>query len=192
MMFGNNPGTNETWKRIPENSIGAELGVWKGDSSAKFLKKAKHLYLVDAWSPAPYQETDEFGSYEAYLKRYSELTGEATTDGFFRYYDKIYESVKKRFADKPVTIHRMSTKEWFQKFNQKLDWIYVDASHSYEGCLFDLQGSWKKIKVGGSLFCDDYSDKKLGVKNAINTFCKDNNLKLDNFYFDQVQIVKTK
>ena len=25
MMFGKNPGTDATWKRIPEGSIGAEL-----------------------------------------------------------------------------------------------------------------------------------------------------------------------
>ena len=36
MMFGKNPGTDETWKRIPEGSIGAELGVWQGNSSKSF------------------------------------------------------------------------------------------------------------------------------------------------------------
>ena len=44
MMFGKNPGTDATWKRIPEGSVGAELGVWMGDSSAKFLKRA-HLFI---------------------------------------------------------------------------------------------------------------------------------------------------
>ena len=33
MMFGKNPGTDQTWKRIPADSIGAELGVWQGDSA---------------------------------------------------------------------------------------------------------------------------------------------------------------
>ena len=37
MMFGKNPGTDKTWIRIPKDSIGAELGVWRGDSSVKFL-----------------------------------------------------------------------------------------------------------------------------------------------------------
>ena len=44
MMFGKNPGTDATWKRIPEYSVGAELGVWKGDSSLKFLKRACHIF----------------------------------------------------------------------------------------------------------------------------------------------------
>ena len=29
MMFGKNPGTDTTWKRIPQSRVGAELGVWK-------------------------------------------------------------------------------------------------------------------------------------------------------------------
>ena len=104
MMFGKNPGTDETWKRIPEGSIGAELGVWKGDSSEKFLRRAKHVHLVDEWAPAVFEGSNEFGGYDAYLKRYSELTGEATTEGFVRYYNKIHEGVVKRFTNKPVTI----------------------------------------------------------------------------------------
>ena len=104
MMFGKNPGTDATWKRIPEGSIGAELGVWKGDSSAKFLKRASHIHLVDAWTPEVFNGSNEFGGYQAYLERYSKLTGEATTEGFERYYNKIYEGVTSRFANSPVTI----------------------------------------------------------------------------------------
>ena len=59
MMFGKNPGTDQTWKRIPEGSVGAELGVWQGDSSEKFLKRAGHVHLVDSWSPVVYEESDE-------------------------------------------------------------------------------------------------------------------------------------
>ena len=36
MMFGENPGTDQTWYRMKPGSIGAELGVWKGDTTIKF------------------------------------------------------------------------------------------------------------------------------------------------------------
>ena len=75
MMFGKNPGTDKTATLIPEGSIGAELGVWKGDSSAKFIKRAKHIHLVDSWTVEAYQGSDEHGGYDAYLNRYSELVG---------------------------------------------------------------------------------------------------------------------
>tara|TARA_B100000212_G_C27366511_1_gene530577 strand:- start:1429 stop:1998 length:570 start_codon:yes stop_codon:yes gene_type:complete len=187
-MFGKNPGTDETWKRIPENSIGAELGVWKGDSSAKFLKRAKHIHLVDAWAPEVFNGSNEFGGYDEYLQRYSKLTGEATTEGFVKYYNNIYQGVVKRFANSPITIHRMSTATWFDTFKDKLDWIYVDASHSYEGCLYDLSNAIKFIKPGGKLLGDDYGPKKPGVKNAVDTFIKNTGHKLNNFHADQFEV----
>ena len=91
--------TDATWKRIPQGSVGAELGVWMGDSSAKFLKRAHPS--IDAWATEVFNGSNEFGGYDAYLERYPKLTGEATTEGFERYYNKIYEGVKTRFANSP-------------------------------------------------------------------------------------------
>lgn len=190
MMFGNNPGTNETWKQIPENSIGAELGVWRGDSSAKFLKRAAHIHLVDAWSPVAYKDSDEFGDYTAYLNRYSELVKSKDPKDFQKYYDKIYDSVVERFKNHNVTIHRKKTDDWLDTWTQPLDWIYVDASHSYDGCLSDLRKSWNLIKSGGFLFGDDFSDKKIAVKNAVKTFSKEIGIPVNNFYLDQYKIRK--
>ena len=73
MMLGTNTGSNETWKRIPEGSTGVELGVWKGESSSKFLQRAGHLHLVDPWSAVAYEDSDEFGNYQGYLNRYSKI-----------------------------------------------------------------------------------------------------------------------
>jgi hypothetical protein len=188
MMFGKNPGTDETWKRIPEYSVGAELGVWKGESSLKFLKRARHIHLVDAWAPEVFDGSNEFGGYEAYLERHSKLTGEATTEGFTRYYNKIYEGVKTKFYGRPVTIHRMSTAKWFETFDEKLDWIYVDASHAYEGCLHDLTNAVKFIKPGGKLFGDDYGPKKIGVRDAVDKFIKNTGYTLNNFHADQFEV----
>ena len=190
MMFGQNPGTNGTANEIPLASIGAELGVWKGDSSAKFLDRAIHIHLVDSWSPVAYEESDEWGDYDAYLDRYSKLVGSNDPKAFIKYYDKIYEDVVKRFSNKPVTIHRMTTNEWFESFDKQLDWIYVDASHSYDGVLNDLRRSWKLIKIGGVLFGDDFSDKKAAVKKAVKDFSAEIGVPIDNFYMDQFRIKK--
>ena len=55
-----------------QGSIGAELGVWQGNSSKKFLKRARHVHLVDSWSPSV-RRIDEHGDYEAYPDRYPKL-----------------------------------------------------------------------------------------------------------------------
>ena len=180
MMFGKNPGTDKTWIRIPKDSIGAELGVWRGDSSVKFLNNAKHIHLVDSWSTIPYENSDEFGNYQAYLDRYSILVKSNNPEDFQKYYDKIYNSVVERFKNSPVTIYRMSTKEWFESFKEKLDWIYVDASHSFEGCYYDLINAVKFIKPGGTLFGDDYGDKKPNVKKAVDKFIADTGYEFNN------------
>ena len=41
MMVGKNTGSTETAKRIPIDSIGVEIGVWRGDTTDKFIKNAK-------------------------------------------------------------------------------------------------------------------------------------------------------
>ena len=43
MMFGTNKTSFATAERIPKNTIGVELGVWKGDTSMLFLQNAKLL-----------------------------------------------------------------------------------------------------------------------------------------------------
>ncbi len=186
-MYGKNIWSEETWKRIPEGSVGIEIGVWKGDSSEKFLRRASHIHLVDSWSPIAYEDSKEHGNYENYLERYSTLVGSKDPADFQRYYDNIYNNVLERFKDKPVTIHRMSSKEFFNTFKGKVDWVYVDGDHSYDGCLYDLQQSLNVLKPDGTLFGDDYTNKP-GVKQAVDEFITRLDLKFNNFFKSQFEI----
>ena len=188
MMFGNNPGSDHTWLRMKSKTVGAELGVWKGDSSAKFLNVASHVHLVDPWSVQPYLENKEVDK-ERYFSRYEELVGSANPQDFQTYYDDIYESVVKRFKNKPVTIHRMTTTEWFKNFKEKLDWIYVDARHDTPGVYEDLINSVKVLKKGGVIYGDDYGFNKYCVKVAVDKFIEKTGLTLNNFYQDQYEII---
>ena len=187
MMLGTNTGSNETWKRIPEGSVGVELGVWKGVSSERFLRRAGHLHLVDPWSAVAYEDSDEFGDYQGYLDRYSKIVGSNKPEDFQRYYDNIAKSVQTKFRDKHVTIHRTTTDEFFENFKERVDWVYVDALHNFEGCLSDLRKSLKIVKEGGSIFGDDYGNKP-GVVRAVDAFIAETGLTLDNFYTTQYEI----
>jgi hypothetical protein len=197
MMYGKNLGSFKTCERIPEGSVGVEIGVWRGDSSEKFLSRVEHLHLVDSWSPIPYQDSTEHGDYENYLKRYEELVGSRNPDDYQKFYDKIYNSVCERFKDKPVTIHRMNSREFFPQFTEKVDWVYVDGDHSYAGVTHDLTNALTIIKEGGKILGDDYAAVppkeggfKPDVKRAVDDFVKNNNLKFTNFYGTQYEITK--
>jgi len=186
---GRNKGGKSTAKKIPKGSVGIEIGVWKGFTSEKFVEKTKHLHLVDSWSVIPYEKSDEHGNYENYISRYSKMVGSTDPVDFQKFYDDIYESVCNKFKDKAVTIHRMTSTEFFRTFDHEVDWVYVDGDHSYSGCLDDLENAKKIIKKGGAIFGDDFNKvEKPGVKKAVNEFVQKYNLPLEIFAGDQYQI----
>lgn len=187
MMIGRNIGSDETWQRIPPNTVGIEIGVWKGDSSEKFLRRASHLHLVDSWSVIPYESSDEHGTYDNYLDRYARMVGSRDPADFQKFYDSIYAGVAQRFDGQPVTIHRTNSRDFFAAFDQQVDWVYVDADHSFQGCLADLESSLKVVRPGGIIFGDDYTNKP-GVRRAVDTFCSQHDLKLNNFFGTQYEI----
>ena len=192
MMFGSNKHSIDVMHLIKEGSVGAEIGVWKGVSSEKFLKRnPKHLHLVDSWSVSAYVNSDEHGTYENYLNRYSELTGGNTPDDFAKYYEKVFVEVSRKFRQPNVTIHRMQSDEWFEiqtawceSSTEKLDWIYIDGDHSFKGCYRDLCNAVKVVKSGGYILGDDYKWAfqkygKDGVTQAVDKFQTVYNLKAE-------------
>ena len=56
----------------------------------------------------------------------------------------------------------------------EIDYLYVDADHSYAGCLADLELWWPFLRVGGLIAGDDYDDvsgdPKVGVTAAWDAF----------------------
>lgn len=190
MMVGQNNHSHETVNRIPRGTVGAEIGVWKGDSSKKFLTtNPEELHLVDAWSLDVWYDDLPEAKQKEVLEKYSKSLGiNKTREAYQKYYDGIYESVVKRFSnDENVIIHRMDSKEWFMTTDVKLDWIYVDGDHSYNGCLRDLNLSLGVVKPGGIIFGDDYGNK-VEVKKAVDDFIFERNLTLEVFAKNQFQI----
>lgn len=188
MMKGINKPVHETVKRIPKNSVGVELGVWKGDSSKLFAKRASELHLVDAWSVEPY---DNLENRDAYYERYADITGGTTPADFMKYYDRIHKDVVNRFVDSEhVKIHRMDTDAFFETFDRNVDWFYVDAAHDELGVYKDMVNAYNHlVKFGGGLiFGDDYGNKP-GVVAGVDKFMAEHpELKLNNFYMNQFEI----
>lgn len=181
MMQGRNHDSDAVADRIRPGSVGVEIGVWAGDTSAKFLKKASHLHLVDPWSVDPYKAGAEYGGFQKFRERYAQMVGSVEPKAFDDYYEDTYQKVRRRFAGKPVTIHRMTSAAFFDWWatgcSNGVDWVYIDGLHSYEACMGDLRGAFKILKQGGVIYGDDYGHPKshrLGpVGTAVDDFAKE-------------------
>lgn len=132
-------------KHMPKNAVCAEIGVWMGEFSDLILKYAQpaKLYLIDCWEFQP-----AFAS-EASL-------GTAKDQ---RSYDKMYTAVSHRLGQKPNTeIIRAYSQDAVTQFPDNfLDWLYLDANHSYQHVLRDIRLYLPKIKPGGYITGDDYT-----------------------------------
>ena len=191
MLGGNSDVAPLVENYIPADSLGAEIGVWRGASSKIFLEKARHLHMVDPWNIDVYENSTDWNNigYKGILKRYSRLVGSEDPKDFQIFYDNLYGSICEEFKSLPVTIHRMTSTEWFKNYNdEKLDWIYIDGDHSYDGVISDLTDSLNVVKTKGTIFLDDVSKDNInhfGVREAIGDFCKKNNLTAERVLFNQ-------
>ena len=180
MASPNNKDSQYLMHKIPPQSEGAEIGVWAGSTARQFLNCGiSRLELIDPWSVEPYKKSDEYKSYDEYLEKYSRILNiEKKDEDFQKYYDAIYSQVNGTIGQDPrVTIHRMFSDEWFESKPEKVDWIYIDGDHGYQGCLNDLENSLKIVKPGGMIMGDDYwwpdaQWGKEGVTDAVDRFLK--------------------
>jgi hypothetical protein len=171
MMLGVNKDVEAILPLIPLGSIGVEIGVGKGDTSARFLTRAAWMHLVDPWSLQVYADEKEFGGLAGYIEHYAGFLGTRDPAVIQQKFDEQYGAVSKRFIGKNVTIHRMRSRDFFSDFMDKVDWVYVDGSHTAKGVYDDLEGAARGADV---IFGDDYNAGNHDVKYAVQVF-SDNN-----------------
>jgi len=152
---------------LPKGSIGAEIGVWRGDFSSRLLRivRPARLHLIDPW------RFEEHADYEGAW--YGGGIARNQSD-----MDDIYESVCVRFADEVesgvVLIHRGPSAQIGMEFDDAyFDWVYIDGNHLYEYVRNDLEIFATKVKSGGLITGDDYGVRgwwRDGVTRAVDEF----------------------
>lgn len=136
-----------------------EVGVWKGELSRMLAKVADELTLVDPMSV----EWNNFmhGEFH-YTCRMGER--EKTQDELDWLYTKIvrdYNLPNVRFLRLP------SVQASLQVADKSLDFVYIDAVHTYEHCKQDIEAWLPKIKPGGMIAGDDYVPEHNAVAKAV-------------------------
>lgn len=122
-----------------EAALMVEVGSFAGESTRIFAESGKfrRIYAVDNWRYLPAQRPEER-----------------------------FDEVAKEFDGIIVKLQSESTVR-ARDFTHQVDFVYVDASHSYDNVLADIR-AWKKhVKHGGYIAGHDYNWQFPGVLRAV-------------------------
>ena len=155
---------NEIINLIPEGAIIVEIGVFKGEYSKVIHTSVnfKHMYLVDVFE----------GN-----------TGSGDKDGENMCYvqlEDVYKSLTEFYNEKNVTLIKGYSHNVIPTFQDNfIDFIYIDADHTYESVKRELNSVYSKVKIGGIISGHDYCSVKFpGVVRAVIEFCTEKNLQV--------------
>ena len=130
-------------------TIGAEIGIRIGLLSAALLRAEPQLELlmVDSWAPAEEQT-------EAY-RATGDRNALRTKVDAEKHYRMAIAAVA--FAGSRARIRRMTSEAAAaETLDGSLDFVFIDADHSYEGCSADIRLWAPKVRPGGLLCGHDY------------------------------------
>lgn len=158
-----------------KNLTCAEIGVQYGMNALYMLRELniKKIYLVD-----PYELFDDSFDSKVINNYTTEKIKNARQEAldrlelFGKQIEWVYE-----YSDNAVT-----------KLPDKLDFVYIDANHSYEFIKKDIQNYWNKIMPGGLLAGHDLSI--YSVAKAVVEFANENNLEVISKFKDAEWIIK--
>lgn len=140
----------------------AEIGVAEGVFSAEILARGhpSSLFLIDLWR---HQTDSEYAKDEANV---SQAEQEAR-----------FQAVCQAFDRPEITILRADSQDAARYFpDGGLDYIYLDARHTFDAVTADLEAWWPKLAPDGLLMGHDYANhvdaQKFGlaVVEAVNAF----------------------
>ena len=159
-------------KNLPQDSIGAELGVMSGKWSKCILEivRPKELHLIDCW-------WTKYGEYFPWMEPGKEASSTVVA------YNQALRTVQECDKKKVSVFHVQDDLECLKKFKDGyFDWIYIDSSHEYGHTRQELLLSRNKVKEDGIICGHDWRPNKLhvhhGVYRAVNEFCASYNYKI--------------
>ena len=133
----------------PDNPVGVEVGVYRGEMSAHLLRMCPRLtlHMVDNWigandQPAPYRATRDPRARASLAAQMAAKSQAEKAVGF---------------AGPRAVIHHAASLDAVKAFaDVSLDFVFIDADHSYEGVSADIEAWRHKVKPGGLLSGHDY------------------------------------
>ncbi len=142
-------------------TTGAEIGVAEGYFSEAMFKAIPNLklYCIDIWRP--YRGNVWSGSRQRN--------------------DHHFKCASERLSKYNATIIREMSMDAVKRFkNDSLDFVYIDANHSFDYVMQDIIEWSKKVRIGGIVSGDDYYHfRKAGVVEAVDAYTKAHGIKFN-------------
>jgi hypothetical protein len=145
--------------------VGAEIGVLKGEFSVKFCQVGIKMYAIDPWLAC-------HRYHQGNIKKQEEQ-------------DKVFEEASFLLKPYDCTIIKKSSEDALVDFeDESLDFVYIDANHSFKHIAFDLHEWSLKVRKGGVISGHDYYVSKAirhwninHVKPVVNAFIESFHIK---------------
>mgnify|MGYP003657757801 CR=1 FL=1 len=138
--------------------VAIEIGVHYGEHAAAMNEALRptELYLIDAWGLCP-GSRDSTESQEYWIKHKKMVEGMTRAHSHMKMIHSLAEDAVSSFDD------------------ESADFIYLDATHTYEMVATELRDWWPKVKNGAIIAGDDYCDEykpndAIGVVRAVTEF----------------------
>jgi hypothetical protein len=164
---------NAILKRLGDNPVGVEIGVFTGALSTKLLTKPDlKLFMVDSWVQA-----DPKSDYAKSTDFHGNLS-QADQDRFYNH----SVSVTSFAADRREVIRKDSLEAAKDFEDNSLDFVFIDADHTYEGCKADILAWAPKVKEGGLISGHDFQNPNYpswGVEQAVGELVVENGYQLE-------------
>lgn len=140
-----------------QHNRGAEVGVLGGDTSEYLLKRFPSLQLYSI---------DPYVDYSAYEHN--------RTEAHMNKHEVHARTKLAPFGQRSVLLKDFSVPASAQFTDKSLDFVFIDAIHTYEAVSEDLRAWAPKVRVGGLIMGHDISWG--GVQRAVSEFGFANNL----------------
>lgn len=139
-IFRNREDLPDFLNKLNLTNKGVELGSFKGEFAKNITTKWEgKLYMIDVWRPLSDEDYDDISNHKNHIDAYSTAMNNI-----------------KGFEDKTFML-RMVGSEGAKLFaDESLDFVYIDANHTYESVKEDIDIWYRKVKKGGLVMGHDY------------------------------------
>ncbi len=157
---------------------GVEVGCLRGVTTRYILRHCRGLqllYAVDLWSWDVYEG-------EEHVKLRQEWHFPAIKNQF--------DKVAREFPKRLVVLQGISWEMSEKVEDNSLDFVFIDANHSYECVVKDIKAWTPKLRPGGMLCGHDFSERYSGVVGAVTELVSDFSLGVDRVWRCKKEDVK--